>query len=108
MIHTSYYAKYRGMDGVSIARYSPKWFKGGRDIELAPSAQLLLDYKHGHINDAIYSTYYRTQLDKLDPAKVYERLDGKVLLCYEKSTSFCHRHLVATWLRENGYEVQEL
>jgi hypothetical protein len=30
------------------------------------------------------------------------------LLCYEKPSDFCHRHLVADWLNENGYDVKEL
>ena len=30
------------------------------------------------------------------------------LLCYEESEEFCHRHLVAKWLRDFGYEVKEL
>ena len=30
-----------------------------------------------------------------------------VLVCYEKPSDFCHRHLVANWLTENGYPCQE-
>ena len=34
--------------------------------------------------------------------------DDCVLLCYEKSGDFCHRHLVANWLSDNlGIEVKE-
>lgn len=29
------------------------------------------------------------------------------LLCYEKPEDFCHRHLVAQWLTENGYQCTE-
>ena len=29
------------------------------------------------------------------------------LICYEKSEDFCHRHLVAYWLKCNGYECEE-
>ena len=29
------------------------------------------------------------------------------LICYEKPENFCHRHLVAEWLQEAGYQVQE-
>jgi uncharacterized protein (DUF488 family) len=29
------------------------------------------------------------------------------LVCYEKPTDFCHRHLVADWLKEHGYECEE-
>ena len=30
-----------------------------------------------------------------------------VLICYEKPGDFCHRHLVANWLRHQGYPVEE-
>ena len=30
-----------------------------------------------------------------------------VLLCYERPTDFCHRHLVSAWFREHGIECKE-
>ena len=30
------------------------------------------------------------------------------LVCYEKPSDFCHRHLVADWLNKNGYDCEEL
>ena len=57
----------------------------------------------------MYFNYYKYEtLDKLDPHKVAVDLEGKTLLCYEKSEDFCHRHIVAAWLRHYGYEVEEL
>ena len=29
------------------------------------------------------------------------------LICYEKPSDFCHRHLVADWLNKNGFECKE-
>lgn len=29
------------------------------------------------------------------------------LICYEKPTDFCHRHLVADWLNKNGFKCDE-
>jgi uncharacterized protein (DUF488 family) len=29
------------------------------------------------------------------------------LICYEKPSDFCHRHLVSKWLNENGYDCIE-
>lgn len=29
------------------------------------------------------------------------------LICYEKPGEFCHRHLVAAWIRNAGFEVRE-
>ena len=41
--------------------------------------------------------YWNQVLIYLDPKKVYSELDNSVLLCYEKNTLFCHRHIVAAW-----------
>lgn len=30
------------------------------------------------------------------------------LLCCEKPSDFCHRHLVADWFRKNGVPCEEL
>ena len=36
------------------------------------------------------------------------KCDNIILLCYEKSGDFCHRHILADWLEENfGYKVKE-
>ena len=54
--------------------------------------------------------YYSEVLNVLDPHQVYEELgENAVLLCWEKSGKFCHRHLVAEWFqKELGIEVNEL
>lgn len=39
-----------------------------------------------------------------------EKLSGGkdiALICYEKSGSFCHRHVVARWLGKAGFVVKE-
>ena len=41
--------------------------------------------------------YYKQVLSKLNIDKVYNDLDGAVLLCYENYDEFCHRHIVAAW-----------
>lgn len=50
MILTSYFANHRKFPKdrktVSISRFSPKWFEPDeKDLDLAPSKELLLDYK---------------------------------------------------------------
>lgn len=61
--------------------------------------------------------YWNQVLSKLDPDKVYRKLDYSVLLCYEPSSEFCHRHIVAAWfeillgvnvpeLKADGYQVE--
>ena len=40
--------------------------------------------------------------------KTKNKCDNMILLCYEKSGDFCHRHVLADWLEENfGYRVEE-
>lgn len=41
--------------------------------------------------------FYKQVLSQLDAQKVYEEVDGSILLCYEPNTDFCHRHIVAAW-----------
>lgn len=30
-----------------------------------------------------------------------------VLVCYEKPADFCHRHLVADWMKQHGIQMEE-
>ena len=117
MIYTSYFSskKYNKEDGVSIARYNNFW-KGETYPNLYPSEELLnwfkkidkVDQNDIWFTEQYERAYYEEILNKLDPHKVAADLEGKVLLCYEKSEDFCHRHLVAAWLNSYGYKVQEL
>lgn len=117
MIYTSYFSskKYNKENGISIARYNKFW-DGESYPLLYPSANLLAWWKglskeaqrKQEFQDTYWQYYWLEVLSKLDPDKIAKELDGKVLLCYEKSTDFCHRHLVAKWLRGFGYEVKEL
>ena len=61
--------------------------------------------------------YYKEVLSKLDVNKVAAELDEKILLCYEYSTDFCHRQIVASWfelflntkvseVEQNGYYLE--
>ena len=43
--------------------------------------------------------YYKQVLSKLDPSKVHHDLEDKILLCYEDPDEFCHRHIVASWIK---------
>ena len=116
MIYTSYFAKFTGINGVSISR-GAKWWDGEKYIKLAPPAELLAWWKFNSRGSAkdlkekwgAFTKVYREQvLDKLDVHQVARELDGKVLLCFEKTKDYCHRHIVRDWLNENGYECREL
>jgi len=75
---------------------------------LAPTWDLVKDYKTGKINDAEYVVKYLTILKERDltPAKIYDAIpDGAILLCYEKPGQFCHRRVLAIWL-QNHLDVE--
>lgn len=100
-MQTSYFAKYKGSDGVAICLYKPYWFKGEHYPTLAPTKEILEDYKNGDIDEEEYIRRYKEDvLSKLNPKEVYNDLKDKVLLCYERYDKFCHRHIVAQWLSE--------
>ena len=109
VIKTSYFAKSGKLENaVSIAVGTPKFFAGPSFKPLMPPWPLVNGYKNGSISEAEYEEEYKkTVLEKLDAAIIGRELDGKTLLCWEKSGVFCHRHIVASWLRERGYEVEE-
>ena len=53
------------------------------------------------------------QLNAVDVIKelnyLVPNVNGKniALICYEKPSDFCHRHLVAEWLNDNGFKCEE-
>ena len=106
---TSYFAKYKFEDGVSIARKPPNWFKGSKYPELYPSWDMIVEYKKNGDKQAYTRAYYKQVLDKLNPDKVWADLKDNTLLCWEKSGEFCHRRLVAAWLNEKlGEKIEEV
>jgi hypothetical protein len=117
MIYTTYFSskKYKQEDGVSIARWAPFW-NGLTFKALAPNEALLKWWKNLAPEDQgkadfkdYYEKRYRLQtLSSLDPKEVAMILECKVLLCFEKTGDFCHRHIVAKWLREAGFECEEI
>lgn len=109
-MNTSYFAKYRGEHGVSIALKTPEGFKGRLYKALAPPYWLLKKVKADGDTEYYTEQYYKEVLNKLDPRQVYEDLGADaVLLCWEGSEKFCHRHIIAEWLEKSlGIEVKEL
>lgn len=122
MIKTSYYnnpiLNPHETTCVSISCFISKW--AGLRIprlfhyrELAPPWELVEEYKKQEISQNQYIARYNQQLSKLDVHDTYNKIhqlygDNITLLCYEPSDQFCHRHIVASWFRQNGYEVFEL
>jgi len=118
-MNTSYYASPRIIgteykyELISISKKPPAWFTLPHKIykPLCPSWKLVMNYKSGQITKEQYTQYYHEEiLDSLDPARTYQELgENAVLLCWEKSNQFCHRHIVAKWLMDNlNIEITEL
>ncbi len=111
MISTSYFAnkgiKDKGLRLVSISLVT-RYCKCERYKALAPTKEMIELAHAGNTEE--YTRLYQSEiLSKLDPLKVYEELDGAVLLCWEKAGSFCHRRLVAEWIESaTGEKVLEL
>ena len=110
---TSYFAKVKGMYGlnlVSVAGKTPEGFRGTIYSKLAPKYEWWSVWKKENKGEEWYrERYFTTVLNTLNPYEIYNRLgDDAILCCYEKSGDFCHRHLIAEWLRKAGYSVEEL
>lgn len=121
MIYTSYFANLKkipeGIIPISICAKAPSWYSGYEYKKLAPTYQTLKRYKESKNESQYIKSYTKTVLDTLDPYQVVNELidlipygykgNDIVLLCYEKPTDFCHRHLVAKWLNDNDFECKE-
>ena len=120
MIYTSYFAKIKKLEQshitpISIALKSPDWYHGSEYKKLAPTWSILSEYKNCHDEERYRERYAREVLSRLDTAEILRDIseianflsDDVALICYEKPSDFCHRHLVARWLRENGVKCEE-
>ena len=112
MILTSYFGKKNlkksDLVPVAISLIVPKSFHGLKCTALAPTFEMIkLDYENDY---GQFITMYREQiLSWLDPVKVYQELDGAVLLAHNTFFPFSHRFLVAEWLESGtGNKVNEL
>lgn len=118
-IYISYFAKIKNIPDdiipIAICVKSPDWYKGKQFKTLAPTYDILMQYKQFGDTELYTQRFYSEVLNKLNALEIYEHLEtlskGKdvVLICYEKSSDFCHRHLVADWLsKELNINVEEL
>lgn len=120
MIVTSYFANWRRLvkDGftiVSVASHSPRSFLGIRWTQVAPRYALVCSHKAGELTDTQFQERYLQQLTEsvlpdylIETLKSYELSYGKVALCcYEKPSDFCHRHILADYIKQTGINVKE-
>ena len=118
MIYTGYYAKLKhyesnGIIPISIAGRAPEFYKGIQYKKFAPSWDIFSKWKNGEIDNFQYTDRFKKEiLGKLNKEEVKQFLNSFktdiILLCYEKSGDFCHRHIVADWIEtELGKRVEE-
>mgnify|MGYP003416317629 CR=1 FL=1 len=137
MIYTSYFAKLKSLPEnivpISICGKAPDWYKGLQYKKLAPKYDFFMEWKKNHDNDYYIKCFNEQVLDKLDYSHIYDDLCDLseefvnalpeddirkqhqdlnfpyaiALICYEKPTDFCHRHLVAEWFNKNGMPCEE-
>ena len=123
MIYTSYFAKIKELERnniipISICGKAPDWYKGLQYKKLAPKYGFFMEWKKNHDNDYYIEHFQSEVLDQLNATEVildFSRLsygfnvgeNDIALICYEKPSDFCHRHLVAEWLKQNGFKCEE-
>lgn len=121
MIYTTYFAKLKSLPKhiipIAICGKAPNGYNGLSYRAVAPKYDFFMQWKATGDNDYYIKCFKEQVLDTLNPAKVVADLYYQIgmapcscdiaLVCYEKPTDFCHRHLVAEWLREHGYECEE-
>lgn len=137
LIFTSYFGNLKSLPKnfipISICGKAPEWFNGKQYKKLAPKYEFFMEWKKNHDNDYYISCYNEQVLSNLDSHHVcddlYDIAESFVnelpeddirkvhhkagfpyyvaLVCYEKPTEFCHRHLVSEWLTKNGISCYE-
>lgn len=107
---TSYFAKSKNATGaVSIAIGTPWWAKMPKYLDLAPTWDMVENLKLTGNSKEYTDRFYTEILNKLSPEKVYADLENSILLCWEKYDKFCHRRLVAKWIKsELGIFITEI
>lgn len=112
-IYTSNYARNAGHPGaIAISKKPPTWYKGSNYPHIAPTWDLIYRIKGGQITEEEYTSLYLDMLKEraFNPQHFVDSLEDEVtvLLCYEKPTDFCHRHIVASLIEERtGVKVPE-
>ena len=119
MIYTSYYKNVADVGPaytlIQVSNSKPKWFPWGvwPLPEVYPDFENVKALKDGVMSEDRFSQLYREKLAKLDRTVILNKINEIVslgddrdamLLCWENSDKFCHRHILAEWL---GNNIQE-
>ncbi len=120
---------------ISICVKTPDWYNGIQYRKLAPKYNFFMEWNQNKDNQFYIGHFQKEVLEKLFVHHTVVELLCRAgnmkginyspeiaLVCYEPKPSedisyediikngskyFCHRHLVAKWLKDNGYEVKE-
>lgn len=116
-IYTSYFGNSKklqqaGIKVIGISLYPPRWFNGISLKQVAPTRSIL--FANGQTQEE-YTRRYRSEVlsqqDMQQFLKTVEQASGGqdvALCCYEKPEDFCHRHILADWIKEKlGIEISE-
>lgn len=116
-IYTSYFGNSKklqqaGIKVIGISLYPPRWFNGISLKQVAPTKSIL--FANGQTQEE-YTRRYRSEVlsqqDMQQFLKTVEQASGGqdvALCCYEKPEDFCHRHILADWIKERlGIEISE-
>lgn len=120
MLYTSYYNKQlhnkkNPLYGISV--YLPPYihYPNVAYVKhlplLAPPSSTLWRYKNGKIDEEEFKKEYLIHLyiHKDEVLNTIKSLpDESILLCHEKTGRFCHRNILAEWLKQYGIEVLEI
>jgi uncharacterized protein YeaO (DUF488 family) len=124
-IYTSYFTNYRkfpeGAYTLSIARFNAAYVTvNNHMLYFAPNEDLLQAYNDKHISQQVFEELYKHQLMHIPVGdmvkliahiKAMEKQCGNVmLLCYEKTGDYCHRHPLRNYLNafDSSLNVLEL
>ena len=118
MIYTGNYKKCKSGNLISISgdRGRKENFSGEYIRELAPKLSFwkIWESNIGKIseyeNTKYYiESYYKEVLSKVDFEELLFKEENPILLCYEDSKDFCHRHVLAEFLEyKYGIKVDEI
>ena len=132
MLYTSYFAKLNSLPDnitpISICGKAPDWYRGLQYKKLAPKYDFFMEWKRNHDNNYYIKCFNEQVLSSLSfiktvnelqimlPNDIKEKMTASflddenyhiALICYEKPSDFCHRHLVADWFKKNGFKCEE-
>lgn len=89
---------------IATSCWVARWHKGKineQRLDIAPTWEMVEAIKNGEISEDEYALQYRRILANLNVNQLVESIPNEAfLLCFEKPTDFCHRHILAEWIND--------